>query len=103
MAFATLVFCQLFHVYDCRSEALTIFELGLFTNKYLLLATACSALMQAAVIHLPLLGGIFGTVPLSLTEWAIVLVLSGWTAIVGGLRHLFLRRRPPVRSAYSRI
>jgi Ca2+-transporting ATPase len=103
MAFATLVFCQLFHVYDCRSEILTIFELGFFTNKYLLLATACSALMQVAVIHLPPLGAIFGTVPLGLTEWALVLVVSGWTAMVGGLRHLFLRRRPPVRSAYSRV
>lgn len=103
MAFATLVFCQLFHVYDCRSEILTIFELGLFTNKYLLMATACSALMQVAVIHLPPLGAIFGTVPLGLTEWAIVLVVSGWTALVGGLRHLFLRRRSPVRSAYSRV
>lgn len=103
MAFATLVFCQLFHVYDCRSEILTIFELGFFTNKYLLLATGCSALMQAAVIHLPPLGAVFGTVPLGLTEWAIVLVVSGWTALVGGLRHLLLRRRPPVRSAYSRV
>jgi Ca2+-transporting ATPase len=103
MAFATLVFCQLFHVYDCRSELLTIFELGLLTNKYLLLATACSALMQAAVIHLPFLNGVFGTVPLGPQEWALVLVLSGWTSIIAGLRHLLLRRRAPVRSAFSRV
>ncbi len=103
MAFATLVFCQLFHVYDCRSEMLTIFELGIFTNKFLLLATACSALMQVAVIHLPLLNGVFGTVPLGPQEWATVLVLSGWTSITAGLRHLLLRRKAPVRSAFSRV
>lgn len=103
MAFATLVFCQLFHVYDCRSEMLTIFELGLLTNKYLLLATACSALMQVAVIHLPFLGGVFGTVPLGPQEWAMVLVLSGWTSIMAAFRHLLRRRRAPVRSAFSRV
>jgi len=103
MAFATLVFCQLFHVYDCRSELLTVFEVGVFSNKYLLLATGCSALMQVAVIHLPLLGGVFGTVPLGPQEWAIVLVLSGWTSIAAGIRHLLTRRRAQVRSAFSRV
>ncbi len=103
MAFTTLVFCQLFHVYDCRSEELTIFQLGLFGNRYLLLATGCSALMQAAVIHIPALSAIFGTTPLSPADWLVVLVLSGWTFILGGLRHLFFRRRLSVRSALSRI
>jgi len=102
MAFCTLVFCQLFHVFDCRSELLTIFEVGLFTNKCLLLAVATSTAMQLAVVHVPFLRGVFGTTPLAPEEWAAVLVLSGWTSIVGGLRHLFFRRRGAVRSILSR-
>jgi Ca2+-transporting ATPase len=103
MAFSTLVFCQLFHVYDCRSEMLTIFELGFFSNKYLLLATCCSALMQLAVIYLPFMQDIFATVPLSLSNWAIVLTVSGWTFFIGALKHIFFRRRLSGRSVLSRI
>jgi P-type Ca2+ transporter type 2C len=102
MAFSTLVFCQLFHVYDCRSELLTIFELGLFGNKYLLLATGCSTLMQLAVIYVPFLRDIFGTVPLGGAEWLVILTVAGWTFILGALKHLLWRRRLPVRSLLSR-
>jgi P-type Ca2+ transporter type 2C len=102
MAFCTLVFCQLFHVYDCRSEVLTVFELGLFSNKYLLLATGCSTMMQLAVIYLPFLRDIFGTVPLTVSQWLVIFTVAGWTFILGALKHLLLRRRLPVRSLLSR-
>lgn len=103
MAFSTLVFCQLFHVYDCRSELLTIFELGFFTNKYLLMATGCSALMQAAVIYIPFLREIFCTVPMAVEDWIIVLCASGWTFILAAVRHLFFRRRTVRRTVISRV
>ncbi|HMM20409.1 MAG TPA: calcium-translocating P-type ATPase, SERCA-type [Selenomonadales bacterium] len=102
MAFSTLVFCQLFHVYDCRSEILTIFELGFFSNKYLLMATGCSVLMQAAVIYLPFLRDIFCTVPMAVEDWLIVLCASGWTFILAAFRHLFFRRRSVRRTVISR-
>ncbi|SDF39991.1 calcium-transporting P-type ATPase, PMR1-type [Sporolituus thermophilus] len=100
MAFSTLVFCQLFHVFDCRSEVLTIHEIGILTNKFLVLAVFCSITMQLAVIYIPFLRGIFETAPLSLIDWACVLVVSGWTFILSTLRH-FLRRRPGRRYAVS--
>jgi Ca2+-transporting ATPase len=103
MAFTTLVFCQLFHVYDCRSELLTIFELGLFGNKYLLLATTCSVTMQLAVIYVPFLRDIFATVPLAPIDWLFILTIAGWTFILGALKHLIFRRRLSSRSAFNRI
>ncbi|MDR3590285.1 MAG: cation-translocating P-type ATPase [Negativicutes bacterium] len=102
MAFSTLVFCQLFHVYDCRSEVLTIFELGLTGNKYLLLATCCSTLMQLAVIYVPFLRDIFATVPLDTAHWLVIFTVAGWTFLLGALKHLLWRRRLPVRSLLSR-
>jgi Ca2+-transporting ATPase len=54
MAFATLVFSQLFHVFDCKSERHSVFEIGIFSNIYLVLAVACSIFMQLAVIYFPL-------------------------------------------------
>ncbi len=96
-AFATLVYCQMFHVFDCRSETTTIFELKFTTNKYLLAAVAFSTLMQLAVMYIPFLSSIFATVPLSLSDWALILTVSGWTLILNAGKHIFRRR--PVRRA----
>lgn len=98
MAFCTLVFCQLFHVFDCRSEVYTVFELGVLTNPYLLLAVATSTIMQLSVIYVPFLSNIFATVPMSGTDWLIVLTVSGWTFILSLLRHILRIVKGSVRS-----
>ncbi|HWR08421.1 calcium-translocating P-type ATPase, SERCA-type [Sporomusa sp.] len=96
-AFATLVYCQMFHVFDCRSETATIFELKFTSNKYLLAAVTFSTVMQLSVMYIPFLSAIFSTVPLSLGNWALVLTVSGWTLILSGFKHIFKRR--PARRA----
>lgn len=73
MAFNTLVFLQLFYVFSCRSEHVTIWELGLFTNPHLIGAVLISVFLQMAVNYIPFLQPIFHTVPLNLQQWAIVI------------------------------
>lgn len=85
MAFTALVFSQLFHVFDCRSERYSIFELGFLTNPYLLGAVFCSLSMQLSVIYLPFFQQIFKTVPLTLWHWSIILALTGGTTLLQGL------------------
>lgn len=97
-AFATLVYCQMFHVFDCRSETNTIFELKFSTNKYLLAAVTFSTIMQLSVMYIPFLCSIFSTVPLSLSDWLLVLTVSGWTLLLNGFKHIF-KRRPARRAA----
>ena len=101
MAFCVLVFTQMFHVFDCRSELFSIFEIGLFKNKYLLVATACSVAMQLLVIYHPFMRAIFSTVPLTIADWGIVLFVSGWTFITAAIKHVFFRKRI-LRAAYGR-
>ena len=103
MAFCTLVCCQLFHVYDCRSKILTIFEIGFFSNKYLVLATGCSLLMLLAVLYLPGLQSIFSTVPLTLADCVVIIVVAGWTMLVGAFRHFAWHWRREVRTAWSKV
>lgn len=102
MAFCTLVFSQMFHVFDCRSEMFSIFEIGMFKNKYLIFATVCSVFMQLLVVYHPFMREIFATVPLGLSDWLVVLCISGWTFIIGAIKHLFFRRRVP-RSVLGRV
>lgn len=102
MAFCTLVFTQMFHVFDCRSEVASVFEVGLLKNKYLLVATACSVFMQLLVVYHPVMRGIFATVPLTVVDWMIILCVSGWTFMIGGIRYVFFRKRVP-RSVFGRV
>jgi Ca2+-transporting ATPase len=88
MAFATLVMCQMFHVFDCRSETLGIVDKGIFTNRLLILALAISFGMFLTSIHLPALRDLFGTVALDMRQWSIVLAASGLPTVVVGLRRL---------------
>ena len=102
--FCTLVFCQMFHVFDCRSETLTIFEAGFFRNRYLVMAVACSTLMQLSVIYIPFLREIFQTVPLSIGDWALVLIVSGWTFLMAFFRQLFgNKRRYSHKTVFTRV
>lgn len=101
MSFATLVFCQMFHVFDCRSEFSTIFKVGIFSNIYLVIAVMISSIMQLSVIYHPLLRSVFCTVPLSIYDWLLILTVSGWTFIISGFKYLFWGRRS-MRTAFSR-
>ena len=88
MAFSTLVFSQLFHVFDCRSEERGIFEVGLFTNPYLVGAVLISTLMQLSVIYLPPLQAIFKTTALQSWQWLFILCVAGGPSVLIGLARL---------------
>jgi Ca2+-transporting ATPase len=88
MAFTTLVFSQLFHVFDCRSEERGIFEVGLFTNPFLVGAVMISTLMQLSVIYFPPLQAIFKTVSLQSWQWIVILCVSGGPSVIIGFARL---------------
>ncbi|MBP7132670.1 MAG: cation-translocating P-type ATPase [Aquabacterium sp.] len=67
-AFTVLVFAQLFNAFNARSDTRSAFH-QLFVNAWLWGAVGLSALLQVAVVHLPVLHVAFGTVPLSLDQW----------------------------------
>lgn len=92
LALATLVMSQLFHVFECRSERHSIFEISLFTNKYLLGAVSISILMLCAILYIPFLQGVFHTVPLMLNHWLIVLFFSGIIAFINSI-YLFIKSK----------
>jgi len=94
MAFCTIIFCQFFYVFECRSERYSIFQLGLFSNVYLVGAVGLSILMQLAVIYLPFLQDIFQTVPLAWEHWVLIIILSAGTSLLQGFyRTVKIRRK----------
>ena len=90
MALSTLVMSQLLHVFECRSERHSIFEIKLFTNMYLVGAVAISILMLLSIIYIPFFSGIFHTTVLGINHWLIVLFFSTIIFFINSL-YLFIK------------
>ena len=78
-ALFALIFAQLIHVFECKSEEKGLFHIPFFNNKKLLMAAALSLVTLIAVLYLPPLQAIFSTVPLTFTQ---VLIPIGYCFIV---------------------
>jgi magnesium-transporting ATPase (P-type) len=86
-AFTVLVFAQLFNCLNARSETASAFR-GLFANSWLWGALAVSALLQVAVVHVPLLNLAFGTAPLAPDQWLVCVAMGSAVLWFGELRKL---------------
>lgn len=85
LALCTLIMSQLIHVFECRSERHSIFEIKLFTNPYLVGAVATSITAVLCVLYIPFMQGVFHTTALSIGQWGIVLFFSGIIALINSL------------------
>ena len=85
LALCTLVMSQLIHVFECRSERHSLFEIKLFTNPWLIGAVSVSIILICAVLYVPFLQMIFHTVALSLKQWLIVIFFSGIIAFINSV------------------
>lgn len=92
-AFITLVLIQLVYSFECRSDTKVLGEIDIRENMLLIAANAISLLMMLAVVYITPLQIIFRTVPVSITEWMVILVFTAIGPVLGGLfpGHIFAR------------
>lgn len=76
MAFSTTIFAQNVHAFNVRSNRYSIFQLGPFTNRWLVAAFGAVILSELAVIYVPFLQPVFKTMPLTVQDWTIVVGLG---------------------------
>ncbi|MGB9941153.1 calcium-translocating P-type ATPase, SERCA-type [Methanosarcina sp.] len=81
LIFTLVVFSEMFNAFNWRSDRYSIFSLGLFTNRPLVYAVLTTIVLQLVVIYVPFFQTAFRTVPLSLSEWGVVLALASTTLI----------------------
>jgi len=91
MAFVTLSLCELLRAYTVRSERASVFELGVFSNKYMQYAVGMSIALLLLVTGVPFLQPIFNTHFMSGREWLIVLGLGLIPAVSEELTKWYLR------------
>jgi Ca2+-transporting ATPase len=92
MAFMTLSLCELFRAYTVRSERVSLFKLGFFSNKWMQYAVGVSIGLLLLVVCVPFLQVVFNTHFPTVREWFIVFGLALLPAIAEEITKFFLRR-----------
>lgn len=98
-AFATLVACQLWHVFDCRSTPETGPLGRLRGSGYLIASVLSSWALLFSAIYLPILSGYFKTKPIPASGWGVIVFIGGLGTIGSVLRRSDFKDRgyEPVR------
>ena len=98
-AFTVLGISQLFHAIGMRDVDCSLFRMKHFTNKLMMLAVVLGIALQALVTTVPYFIKAFGTVPLSFSDWKMLLLLAAMPL----LAHEFLYWHARLRGKAFRI
>jgi Ca2+-transporting ATPase len=93
MLFTVLTISQMFHVMAIRQERESVFRAGLLSNRLLFGAVVLTILLQFALIYVPFLQDIFGTIALDWSHILIAFALSTAIFWVIEIQKFFWRRR----------
>jgi P-type Ca2+ transporter type 2C len=86
---------QIFNAYNMRSLKETVFEFGIFTNKWINLAFIASFILQVAVIKIPSMQNLFGFDDLGIIEIIVLFAISSIVLWAGEL-YKYLRYKKQV-------
>ena len=91
MAFVVLASSQLFYSISLRHDTKSIFQIGLFSNKYLIGAIVVGLILQMSVIEIDALAAVFKCVDLNRSDWQMVFVFACVPLIVNEIEKLITR------------
>jgi P-type Ca2+ transporter type 2C len=93
MTQATIVMCQVANGFACRTERESVFKIGVFSNKFLVIGELFGVGIIAAIAYVPFLQDIFKTGPLTAFDWGILVVAAVTLFFAEEARKWFVRRK----------
>jgi len=91
LAFMVLVICQLFFSLAVRNSSKSIFQIGIFSNKYVSGSILLGVLLQLLVIGIPVMQRAFHLQMLDLGSWLIAFSLGLVPLVLNEIVKLFVR------------
>jgi len=74
LAVNMFVFGEIFYLFNCRSLRFSMFKIGFFSNRWLLIGVTAMIALQVFFTHSTIMNRTFGSAPLSLSQWGAVIV-----------------------------
>ncbi|WP_157278837.1 HAD-IC family P-type ATPase [Olivibacter sitiensis] len=85
MAFITMAFCQLWNVLNMRSLRKSLFQIGPFTNRYVIYSLTGSIIVQIAAVEMPFFENLFGFEFVYPWEYLVVILMTSSVFLFGEL------------------
>jgi len=98
MTLATIVFCQIGMVMNCRTEKQSIFKAGIFSNKQVIKGIISEVVIIALIIYVPFLQKVFQTSAIGIKEWAFLIIIPIPIVLIEEARKAVLRRNDRMKS-----
>ena len=73
------VFGEMFYLFNCRSLTVSMFQLGVFSNPWLLAGVGAMTVLQLMFTYTPWMNKAFHTAPIGGLEWVLIL---GWSLAI---------------------
>jgi Ca2+-transporting ATPase len=100
--FSALVFSQLSHAFNCRSDTALLLDLGISTNRPLLYAVTATALLQAGIVLVPAAHQVLDITTLTPAQWGLAVTVGVMPVAGMELEKVWRRwRRPPETRPHS--
>lgn len=101
MTFLGIVAAQIGTVFASRTHRASVFAVGLFSNRWVLVGIVFELVVAALLMYVPLFAGFFGMAPLGPLEWAVALTFAPIILFADEGRKALLRRREARRVVES--
>jgi len=87
-----IIITQVANAFACRSFRESIFSIGFFSNRLVLTGIAAELILSALIIYHPWGNKVFGTAPLELHVWLILIPFSVGLLLAEETRKFYVRR-----------
>lgn len=92
VAVNVFVMTELFYLFNCRSLTKSMFSLGLFTNRWIMVGVTAMVALQLAFTYVPLMNRFFHSAPIGWDAWWRILLTGVGAYVIIGFEK-WLRRQ----------
>ena len=87
------VMVELFYLFNCRSLTKSMFQIGLFSNPWILVGATSMVVLQLFYTYSPLMNRLFHSAPIGVIDWVHILAVGLVIYLVVGVEKTLQRRR----------
>jgi cation-transporting ATPase F len=86
------VMVELFYLFSCRSLTRSMWRIGMFTNRWIIVGVTIQVAGQLALTYLPPLAHLFQTAPITAGAWLRILILALAASLIVAMDKRLTRR-----------
>ncbi len=93
VALNMFVAAEIAYLFSCRSLTRSAWQLGLFTNRWIVVGVLIQTAGQIALTYLPAMNALFGTAPIGIDSWLLIGAVTVVLSLVVGIDKRVHNRR----------